>query len=103
MLETIREYARELLVAQEDLAPTERRHAEYFFALAHEGESHLTSVDQRRWLNRFEREHDNFQAAFGWTIDAGEPESGMSAAAAMWRFWQQRASCPSEGAGWNGC
>jgi predicted ATPase/class 3 adenylate cyclase len=90
MLETIREYAAELLAAQQDSAPTERRHAEHFLALAHQGESHLTSVDQRRWLNRFEREHDNFQAAFGWTITAGEPESGMSAAAAMWRFWQQR-------------
>ena len=90
MLETIREYARELLVAQEDLASTERRHAEYFFALAREGESRLTSVDQRHWLNRFELDHENFQAAFGWTIDAGEPESGMEAAAAMWRFWQQR-------------
>jgi predicted ATPase/class 3 adenylate cyclase len=90
MLETIREYAGELLAGWQDSAPTERRHAEHFLALAHEGESHLTSVDQRRWLNRFEREHDNFQAAFAWTIAAGEPESGMSAAAAIWRFWQQR-------------
>ncbi len=90
MLETIREYARELLIDQDDLALTERRYAEFFLALAREGESHLISVDQRRWLDRFERDHENFQAAFGWTIDAGEPESGMEAAAAMWRFWQQR-------------
>jgi predicted ATPase/class 3 adenylate cyclase len=90
MLETIREYAAELLAAQQYSAPTERCHAEHFLALAHEGGPHLTAVDQRRWLNRFEREHDNFQAAFGWTIMAGEPDRGMSAAAAMWRFWQQR-------------
>jgi predicted ATPase/class 3 adenylate cyclase len=90
MLETIREYAGELLVAHQDSASTARQHAEYFLALAREGESHLTSVDQRRWLNCFERDHDNFQAAFEWTVEAGEPESGMAAAAAMWRFWHQR-------------
>jgi len=90
MLETIREYAAQLLAGQDDAAATARRHAEHFLALAREGESHLTTVDQRRWLERFDHEHDNFQAAFQWTIDAGEPERGMAAAAAMWRFWQQR-------------
>jgi tetratricopeptide (TPR) repeat protein len=90
MLETIREYAGELLAAGDDEGATRRRHAEHFIALAQQGEAHLTSVDQVRWLARFEREHDNFQAAFQWTIDAGKPESGMAAAAAMWRFWHQR-------------
>jgi predicted ATPase/class 3 adenylate cyclase len=90
MLETIREYAGELLVAHEDSASTARCHAEYIMALALAGESRLTSVDQRRWLNRFEREHDNIQTALQWTIEAGEPEQGMAAAAAMWRFWHQR-------------
>ncbi|HEY9375790.1 MAG TPA: adenylate/guanylate cyclase domain-containing protein [Jiangellaceae bacterium] len=90
MLETIRAHARELLVAQEDSASTERRHAEFFMALAREGESHFTSVHQRDWLHRFERDHENVQAALGWAIDVGQPERGMEAAAAMWRFWQQR-------------
>jgi predicted ATPase/class 3 adenylate cyclase len=90
MLETIREYAGELLASGDDAAPARRRHADYFLTLAHDGESHLTTDDQVQWLNRFELEHDNLQATFRWTLDAGEPERGLAAAAAMWRFWQQR-------------
>jgi predicted ATPase/class 3 adenylate cyclase len=90
MLETIREYAGELLAATNDEAPTMRRHAEHYLALAHEGESHLTADDQVLWLDRFEHEHDNLQAALRWTVEVGQPERGMAAAAAMWRFWHQR-------------
>jgi predicted ATPase/class 3 adenylate cyclase len=90
MLETIREFAGELLVALGDEAATQRRHADNFLALAHDSESHLTADDQVQWLNRFEYEHDNLQAALQWALEAGEPERGADAAAAMWRFWQQR-------------
>jgi predicted ATPase/class 3 adenylate cyclase len=90
MLETIREFAEERLGAGGDEAGTRRRHAGHFLALARAGEPHLTSDDQVQWLNRFEHEHDNLQAAFQWALDAGEPERGADAAAAIWRFWQQR-------------
>jgi predicted ATPase len=90
MLETVREYAGELLAATDDEAPTRRRHAEHYLVVALEGESHLTADDQVRWLDRFEHEHDNLQAALRWTVEVGEPERGMAAGAAMWRFWHQR-------------
>jgi predicted ATPase len=90
MLETIREYGGEQLATTGDAAPTRQRHAQHFLALAEEGEPHLTTPDQVPWLDRFEREHDNFQAAFQWTTEAGELERGLGAAAAMWRFWLQR-------------
>jgi predicted ATPase/class 3 adenylate cyclase len=90
MLETIREFAGELMGDLGDEAATQRRHADHFLALALDSESHLTSDDQVQWLNRFEYEHDNLQAALQWALEAGEPERGADAAAAMWRFWQQR-------------
>jgi predicted ATPase/class 3 adenylate cyclase len=90
MLETIREYAGDLLACGDDAGPTQQRHAEFFLALAHDGESHLTTEDQVRWLNRFEQEHGNLQAGFQWSLDTGEPQKGLSAAASIWRFWQQR-------------
>jgi predicted ATPase len=90
MLETIREFAGELLAALGDQAATQRRHADHFLPLAHDSESHLTADDQVQWLNQFEYEHDNLQAALQWALEAGEPERGADAAAAMWRFWQQR-------------
>jgi hypothetical protein len=89
MLETIREYAGEQLATTGDAAPTRQRHGQHFLTLADEGEPHLTAPDQVPWLDRFEREHDNFQAAFQWTTEVGELDRGLGAAAAMWRFWLQ--------------
>ncbi|MBD0293415.1 MAG: hypothetical protein ICV70_07575 [Jiangellaceae bacterium] len=90
MLETIRQHAAELLDSTTDTGPTHRRHAEHYFSLAVAGEPHLVGEDQAEWLHRFEREHDNFQAAFSWAIAAAETARALAAAAALWRFWQQR-------------
>jgi predicted ATPase len=45
MLETIREFAGDLLAALDDEAATQRRHADHFLALAQDSESHLTADD----------------------------------------------------------
>jgi predicted ATPase/class 3 adenylate cyclase len=90
MLETIKQFARERLDRGMDGPATRRRHAEHFLALAADSEPHLVGKDQAAWLERWEREHDNLQAALRWAIEAGETGQGMRAAAAMWRFWHQR-------------
>ena len=66
MLETIREYAAERLAASGEAAELRGRHAEHFLALAEEQESHLRDEELRggrEWLDRQERELDNFRAA----------------------------------------
>jgi predicted ATPase/class 3 adenylate cyclase len=90
MLETIREYAIERLDGEPDAADVRRRHGEYFVAVAVEAEPHLIGTDQKEWLDRCEREHDNIRAALVWSIQAGEVELGQQAAGALWRFWHQR-------------
>jgi tetratricopeptide (TPR) repeat protein len=90
MLETIKEYALDRLEADMDGAATRRRHAGYFLTLAQESEPHLTGQDQAEWLDRLDREHDNVLAALRWANETGASERGMSAAAAIWRFWHQR-------------
>jgi predicted ATPase/class 3 adenylate cyclase len=90
MLETIKEYALDRLEADMDGASTRRRHAGYFLTLAEESEPHLTGEDQAEWLDRLDREHDNVLAALRWANETGASERGMSAAAAIWRFWHQR-------------
>jgi tetratricopeptide (TPR) repeat protein len=69
---------------------TARRHASYFLELAEEAELHLVGDDQAEWLDRMSMEHDNVRAALRWTIDAGEAETGLRVAGAIWRFWQYR-------------
>ncbi|HYU57168.1 MAG TPA: AAA family ATPase, partial [Actinomycetota bacterium] len=101
MLETIREYGLERLGAGGDLDAVRRRHAEHFLGLAAEAEPHLTADDQGAWLDRCDLEHANIRAALRWAIEAGEADRAQEAAAALWRFWQQRGHL-AEGRGWFG-
>jgi predicted ATPase/class 3 adenylate cyclase len=90
MLETIREFATERLEAERDAAHVRARHARHFLALAVRAEPHLVGADQKEWLDRCDREHDNIRASLKWTIQAGEVRAGQEAAGALWRFWHQR-------------
>jgi predicted ATPase/class 3 adenylate cyclase len=90
MLETIREYAKERLDAEPDAEEVRRRHARFFLTLATNAEPHLVGADQREWLDRCDREHDNIRTALKWSIDTGEVPAGQEAAGALWRFWHQR-------------
>jgi predicted ATPase/class 3 adenylate cyclase len=90
MLETIREYARERLEASGNAEKTRRLHAEYFLALAEQGESNLREPEEAAWLERLDAEHDNMRAALSWTLGSEETELGMRLAGTLWRFWWMR-------------
>ena len=90
MLETIREYATERLVARGD-AEIRRRHADHFLDLAGASEPHMSADGQVAWLDRLDRDHENIQAAMAWAEDAGEIDRALDAAASVWRFWLLRA------------
>jgi predicted ATPase/class 3 adenylate cyclase len=90
MLETIREFGLEQLLAGGDRDSVLRRHAEYFLALGVEAEPHLTADDQAVWLDRCDLEQPNIRAALRWAIVAGDADRAQESAGALWRFWQQR-------------
>ena len=96
MLETIREFALELL-GDDHEAP--RRHADYYSALAIEAESHLEGREQLTWLNQLSDEHDNLRAVLRWAIDHGEAELALTLAGSLWRFWHFRGHL-TEGRQW---
>jgi tetratricopeptide (TPR) repeat protein len=66
MLETIRQYAVEKLVASEEADLLRRRHAVYFVASAERDFSENGNYSPD-WLRRLDRESDNFRAALIWS------------------------------------
>jgi non-specific serine/threonine protein kinase len=89
LLETVRQYAVERLVASgHDLAARER-HAAYFLALAEAAEPY-EGPRQAWWLQRLELEHDNVRAALRWYIEQGRAEHALRLAGVLARFWLGR-------------
>jgi predicted ATPase/predicted Ser/Thr protein kinase len=90
MLETIREYAFVKMQACGEEPLTRRAHAAYGLVLAEEGAAEDQGTNQPGWLDRFEREHDNFRAALDWLTETGHAEWGLRLGAALFRFWEMR-------------
>ena len=86
MLEPIREYAVERFEESGEAEQLRRRHAAYFLGLAEEAEPNLRG-SPGDWLDRLEREHDNFRAALDRLEASGDSETALRLAAALWRFW----------------
>ncbi len=89
MLETIRAFALERLRANEREAPTRRRHAVAYLALAEAAAPNMPGPDQPRWLDRLTIDYANIRAAIRWSIETGQVDLALRFVAAMWRFWQQ--------------
>ena len=90
MLETIREYAAEMLAGRGEAEAIADRHASAMLELAQQAAPRLSGGDQRLWLDRLERDHDNMRAALDWAIAKPDPPLGARLASSLWRFWQQR-------------
>jgi tetratricopeptide (TPR) repeat protein len=88
MLETVREYALQLL--GDARGAVEQRFAEHLAALATEAEPHLTGEQQTHWLGVLDTEHENLGAALAYLAAAGDAESRLRMAAALSRFWYIR-------------
>jgi predicted ATPase/class 3 adenylate cyclase/Tfp pilus assembly protein PilF len=99
MLETIREYAGESLIAAGDKERVRDRHRDYFLALAEEAEPKLLGVEQAAWLRRLEEEHDNLRSALDWSLAETGPGGGLRLCGALQRFWLVRGHL-AEGREW---
>jgi predicted ATPase/class 3 adenylate cyclase len=90
MLETIREFAGEMLDGRAEAAVVRGRFRAWFLDLARSAAPELAGSDQRTWLDRLELEHDNLRAAIDRAAADGDGETAIGLAFALWRFWQQR-------------
>jgi predicted ATPase/DNA-binding CsgD family transcriptional regulator len=90
MLEAIREFARERLVASDDRDLTEQRHSRHFLALAEQAKVMIDGPDQAVWLARLDDEQDNLRAVYERAMAQSDADTALRLGAALWRFWRQR-------------
>jgi non-specific serine/threonine protein kinase len=86
-LETIHEYARERLGESGEAETVERRHAEYFVALAERAEADLFGPGQGYGAAQLRVEHENLRTALAWSLGGADAELGLRLVGALRDFW----------------
>jgi tetratricopeptide (TPR) repeat protein len=99
MLEPIRAYALEQLVARGKLTMVRQAHAGYYLALAEAAATEWNTPMKEAAIARQGREHNNMRAALEWAYDTGNSTLGLQFALALWRFWRSF-GYKSEGRAW---
>jgi tetratricopeptide (TPR) repeat protein len=87
MLETVREFALERLIASGELEVVQRQHADYYLKLAETLAPDLFSAQEAAALSELEDEHPNLRAALQWSLDRGEVSMAARFGVALWQFW----------------
>lgn len=92
MLQTVRAYGLERLVASEEIEVIRLRHALFYVELAEVAEPKLIGAEERDWLKQLELEYVNLQAALMWLLEQGNEKAEMALrlGGALWRFWWAR-------------
>jgi predicted ATPase len=89
-LETIRQYAKEKLVAAGERGVLRDRHLKYFLNLAETAALHLIRPEQLEWLPILETDYENLRAALEWALRKKSPEPSLRLCAALGPFWYLR-------------
>jgi predicted ATPase/DNA-binding SARP family transcriptional activator len=97
-LETIREFALELLACSPRAEETRRRHLNYFLQLAQGANIAAVRRPGAERLDLAAVAQDNLRGALEWAVAGGPVALGLELAIAMERFWVTRD--PSEGVRW---
>jgi len=88
LLEPVRQYAREYLIAAHELDAMCRQHTDFFLSFAQRWgtDANLGGPDRQAALAALESEQDNLRAALRWCLERGEAEKGLSLGRAHWIF-----------------
>lgn len=87
MLETVRQFSAELLTDTGDADEFRERHASLFIKLAEEADPKIRGVDQLKWLEILEGEHENLRAALEWSIASDRADDAARLIGALGWFW----------------
>ncbi len=87
MLETIREYALEMLREAGEEKIFRDRHAAFFLQRAQRSRHELLRGDQKLWIGMLDADHDNFRGAINWLLASGNAEHAAGIGSSLMRFW----------------
>lgn len=90
MLETIRQYANEKLLASGEKDELRNRHLDYFLHLAEAAAPHLMRSEQLEWLPVLDADYENFRVAFEWALQKDAMGPSLKLCTALWWFWKIR-------------
>jgi non-specific serine/threonine protein kinase len=89
LLETIRQYALNLLRESDEESKSRDRHLNWFLVLAEEAKAQWRGPKQKEIFDQLEIEHDNLRAALEWSrLESGSALAGLRLGSALWRFWE---------------
>jgi len=89
LLETVRQYAAERLGEAGEREAFERRHRDWYIALAESDPTPAGDLPATGRLRRLDSERDNLRAALASAL-ANEPQVALRLTVALWRFWLTR-------------
>ncbi|MCB0106576.1 MAG: tetratricopeptide repeat protein, partial [Caldilineaceae bacterium] len=89
LLETIRQYAQDKLLAAGNDTQIRKRHLAYYLALTEAAAPQLRGPVGVAWLDQLEAEHDNLRVAFSWAL-THEIDAALRLAANLLWFWHIR-------------
>lgn len=96
LLESVRQFAYDHLIGYNEAEARESSHHEYFLWLSERSHVNLQGPSEGIFLERLEREHDNFRAAL---MRATSVSKRLRLATGLHRFWMIRGHL-SEGSSW---
>jgi predicted ATPase len=89
LLETVRQYAVERLEEAGERSAFERRHRDWYVALAESDPTPAGELPALTSLRALDRERNNLRAALASALVA-DPQAALRLAVALWRFWLMR-------------
>jgi non-specific serine/threonine protein kinase len=90
LLETLRQYGRERLVAHGEAAALYARHFAHYRDVAEQAARRPHEMQNAVQLDRIEAEQENLRQALGWALDLGDVQEGLRLAGALGPYWWHR-------------
>ncbi len=88
VLETVRQYGRELRIASGEDAALRRRQRDWYLSQAEQAEAAWSGPDQVKWLWRLHQDQANLRAALDYCVtEPCQARAGLRLASALWGYW----------------